>query len=103
VARDQTCGVPRRFIGGNVALLRDVVHYANDADLPLAILSSDQEKAFDRVDWPFLQSTLSRMGFGFCFTLTFGAPSSSTVTLLVTLTLLRELDRVAPCLLSSMF
>ena len=64
VARDQTCGVPHRFIGENVALLRDVVHYANEANLPLAILSLDQEKAFDRVDWPFLQSTLLRMGFG---------------------------------------
>jgi len=64
VARDQTCGVPHRFIGENVALLLDVVHCANDADLPLAILSLDQEKAFDRVDWPFLQSTLFRMGFG---------------------------------------
>ena len=47
-----------------MALLRDVVHYANDADLPLAILSLDQEKAFGRVHRPFLQSTLSRMGFG---------------------------------------
>lgn len=37
-----------RFISENVALLRDV----------------DQEKASDRVDWPFLQSTLLRMGFG---------------------------------------
>ena len=64
VARDQTRGVPHRFIGENVALLHDVVHYANEADLPLAILSLDQEKAFDRVDWPFLQSTLLRMGFG---------------------------------------
>lgn len=64
VAADQTCGVPHRFIGENVALLRDVVHYANVADLPVAVLSLDQEKAFDRVDWPFLLSTLSRMGFG---------------------------------------
>ena len=64
VARDRTCGVPHRFIGENVALLRDVVHYANDADLPLAILSLDQDKAFHRDNWPFLQSTLYRMGFG---------------------------------------
>ena len=64
VAPDQTCGVPHRFIGENVALLRDVVHYANEADLPLAILSLDQEKAFDRVDWPFLRCTLPRMGVG---------------------------------------
>ena len=64
VAPDQACGLPHRFIGEKVALLRDVVHYANEADLPLAILSLDQEKAFDCVDWPFLQCTLSRMGFG---------------------------------------
>ena len=64
VAPDQRCGVPHRFIGENVALLHDVVHYANESDLPVAVLSLDQEKAFDRVDWPFLLATLRRMGFG---------------------------------------
>ena len=65
---DQTCGVPGRFIGSNISLLRDVVDYVSDADLPCAILSLDQEKAFDKVDWHFLQKTLSTMGFGpsFC-------------------------------------
>ena len=61
---DQTCGVPGRYIDENVALLRDVVDFANEKDLPVAILSLDQEKAFDRVDWQFLFSTLSAMGFG---------------------------------------
>lgn len=64
VSPDQTCGVPGRYIGENVALLRDVVDFANEKDLPVAILSLDQEKAFDRVDWQFLFSTLSAMGFG---------------------------------------
>ena len=64
VSSDQTCGVPGRYIGENVALLRDVVDFANEQDLPVAILSLDQEKALDRVDWQFLFSTLSAMGFG---------------------------------------
>ena len=37
-----------------LALLRDVFQFANDADLPVAILPPDQEKAFERIDWPFL-------------------------------------------------
>ena len=68
IAPDQTCGVRGRFIGENVALLRDVVSYANEADLPVAILALDQEKAFDRVDWAFLFKTLGHLGFGPTFT-----------------------------------
>ena len=64
VSRDQTCGVLGRFIGENVALLRDVVDHATLSNTPVAVLSLDQEKAFDRVDWQFMISTLSRMGFG---------------------------------------
>ena len=64
VNSDQTCGVPGRFIGENVALLRDVVDYASHCNVPVAILSLDQEKAFDRVDWHFMDTTLCTMGFG---------------------------------------
>ena len=64
VAEDQTCGVHGRFIGENVALLRDMVSFASSSRTPVAILSLDQEKAFDRVDWGFMRSTLVAMGFG---------------------------------------
>ena len=67
VAKDQTCGVPGRYIGENVAFLRDVVTYATTFDAPVVILSLDQEKAFDRVDWNFMHSTLRKMGFGTSF------------------------------------
>ena len=64
IHRDQTCGVKGRYIGENVALLRDVVRFTEETNFPAVILSLDQEKAFDRVDWDFLVSTLDLMGFG---------------------------------------
>ena len=64
VAEDQTCGVPGRFIGDSVSLLRDVAHFTSTSGSSVAILSFDQEKAFDRVYWSFLRSTLVCMGFG---------------------------------------
>ena len=67
VNSNQTCGVPGRYIGDSVAFLRDVFSYASLSGTPVAILSLDQEKAFDRVDWGFLRSTLVRMGFGSSF------------------------------------
>jgi len=64
IAPDQTCGVRGHFIGENVSLLRDIVQFTSETNTPAAILSLDQEKAFDRVDWPFLFRVLEHFGFG---------------------------------------
>ena len=65
VGKDQTCRVPGCFIGEIVAYLRDVVAYVSQVGVSCAILSLDQEKAFDRVDWSFMRATLSSMGPSF--------------------------------------
>ena len=61
---DQTCGVPGRSIFSNLYLIRDLIEYCTAKNLPLAISSLDQEKAFDRVNWNFLDRVLQKMNFG---------------------------------------
>ena len=64
VAEDQTCGVPGWFIGDSFSLVRDVAHFPSTSGSPVATLSLDKEKPFDRVDRGFLRSTLVCMSFG---------------------------------------
>ena len=45
VNKSQSCGVPGRFIGENVAFLRDVVDFCSSSGAPAALLSFDHEKA----------------------------------------------------------
>ena len=47
---DQTCGVPGRTILNNVFILRDLVVICKQKNIPAAIISIDQMKAFDRVN-----------------------------------------------------
>ena len=63
VDANQTCGVPGRFIGENVSLLRDLVSYTSESGTSSAILSLDQEKAFDSADWLLMSSTPQGIGF----------------------------------------
>ncbi|KAJ8349256.1 hypothetical protein AAFF_G00170560 [Aldrovandia affinis] len=64
VSQDQTCGVPGRSCSWNLILLRDVLDWVEERNLPLGLVSIDQEKAFDRVQHGFLFGVLGRMGFG---------------------------------------
>ena len=45
-------------------MLRDVAHFASTGGPPVVILSSHQDKAFDRADWGFFRYTLVCVGFG---------------------------------------
>lgn len=61
---DQGFCIPGRTIIDNLHLHRDILDYVNKNRFPLAILSLDQQAAFDRVEHNYLFHTLSMFGFG---------------------------------------
>ena len=61
---NQKCGINGRSIHDGAALIRDLIDYVNDKNLPGLIVSLDQTKAYDRVEWDFLFKVLEKFNFG---------------------------------------
>ena len=59
----QTGFVKERSILDNIFTFWEAVSLARLAESPLAVLLLDFEKAYDRVDWGFLEETMLCMGF----------------------------------------
>ena len=61
---DQTGFIKGRFIGQNVRLLIDLMEYTDVKKIPGILLFVDFEKAFETVQWSFIQNVLKRFNFG---------------------------------------
>ena len=53
-----------RFMGENTHLLYDLKHYLEENDMDGLSLLVDFEKAFDCIEWKFLQKALTSFNFG---------------------------------------
>ena len=57
IHKDQTF-ITGRFIGENIRLIYDILHYTESNDVPGLLMLNDFEKAFDTLSWKFIQETL---------------------------------------------
>jgi len=67
ISHDQTGSIKNRFIGENIRFLDGVIKYTAAKNIPGLLLFLDFEKAFDTLEWPFIQRTLQHFGFGLSF------------------------------------
>ena len=64
INNDQTGFLKGRFIGENIRLIDSIIHYANTKQIPGLLLFIDFEKAFDSIEWAFIEKTLNYYNFG---------------------------------------
>ena len=64
VNSDQTGFIKGRFIGENIPLINGVINFAAAKNIPGLLLFLDFEKAFDSLNWSFIQRTFKHFNFG---------------------------------------
>ena len=64
IDNDQTGFLKGRFIGENIRLIDSVINFTAAKNIPGLLLFLDFEKAFDTVEWTFIQKTFQHYNFG---------------------------------------
>ena len=67
IGPQQTGFLKGRYIGENIRFILDLINYTNDSNIPGLLFLIDFEKAFDKLEWNFIQATLSFFNFGSSF------------------------------------
>lgn len=67
IDKDQACFLKGRSITENICLINNVISYTELKNIPGMLLFVDFEKAFDTIEWSFVQQTLLCFGFGLSF------------------------------------
>ena len=64
INQDQVGYLKGRYIGQNIRTIIDTIEYTRLVQTPGMVVFLDFEKAFDSIEWDFLQKALSTFGFG---------------------------------------
>ena len=67
IHEDQIGFRPGKYIGETIQLITDLMHYTRKNDISAYILSLDIEKAFDSVEWQYLDYVMHKFNFGAYF------------------------------------
>ena len=61
INNDHTGFIKGRFIGENIRLIDSIINYTANENIPGLILLLDFEKAFDTLEWPFIEKPYNTM------------------------------------------
>ncbi|GKU95921.1 hypothetical protein SLEP1_g9218 [Rubroshorea leprosula] len=64
ISQNQSAFVGKRFIADGIVIANEIVHEAKKRRRPTLIFKADFEKAYDSVNWKFLELMMEK--FGFC-------------------------------------
>ena len=67
ISKEQNCSVLQQTIFNNLLLIRDLIKYQKEKTNKFYLLQVDQEKAFNKIDRPFLFKTMEKIGFSKCY------------------------------------
>ncbi|KAH1038066.1 hypothetical protein J1N35_039809 [Gossypium stocksii] len=65
ISQNQSAFVPGRMIHDNILIAHELVHYLQSAkNRPNKgfVIKLDMSKAYDRVEWPFIEEVMKKMG-----------------------------------------